>query len=163
MANEINVNTKGNVAVIDEEKLQLFREDFALLIEAGFVAVKQLDETSATRIFNAAQVLKPESVAPQIGLGYIALNKLEVKVAVKIFEEVVKKEPENWLAQTFLGMCFLLMKPKRKAGEKLIREAISQTADPTIKSLGKLAIEWAEKDLKGKEVAPFFAKQEKEK
>lgn len=141
---------------MEEAKLRDFKEDFALLIEAGFVAVKQLDETSATRIFNAAQILNPDSTAPQIGLGYIALNKLEVKEATRIFEAVTSKEPDNHLAQTFLGMCFLLTKPKRKKGEKLIREAIEKTDDPTIKNLGKISLEWAEKDL-SKEKAPFFS------
>jgi len=97
-----------------EDKLQEFKEDFSLLIEAGFIAVKQLDETSATRIFNAAQAMSPNSTAPQLGLGYIALNKLEMKEATKIFETIIKQEPENYLAQTFLGICFILSKPKRK-------------------------------------------------
>ena len=73
---------------MDEFKLAEFKEDFALFIEAGFIAVKQLDETSASRLFDAAQVLSPDHSAPKIGLGYIALNKLEVKQATKIFEEV---------------------------------------------------------------------------
>ena len=97
-----------------------------------------------------------QQYAPQIGLGYIALNKLELKEATKIFEEVVKKEPENYLAQTFLGICFLLNKPKRKKGEKLIHEAMEKSSNPTIKNLGAISLEWAEKDLKKKE-APFFA------
>ena len=140
----------------DDAKMQEFKEDFSLLIEAGFVAVKQLDETSATRIFQSAQALSPNSTAPQIGLGYIALNKLEIKEATKIFEEIVTKEPENHLAQTFLGICFLMTKPKRKKGEKLIQEIIEKTTNPTIKSLGKVSLEWAEKDLKKKD-APFLA------
>lgn len=148
---------------MEKQKLDEFTEDFALLIEAGFVAVKQLDETSASRIFHAAQVMSPDSTAPQIGLGYIALNKLEVKEATKIFEAVTKKEPVNYLAQTFLGICYLLNKPKRKKGEKLIQEAIQKSTDPTVKNLGKTSLEWAEKDL-SKEKAPFFAgKQEEEK
>jgi tetratricopeptide (TPR) repeat protein len=133
-----------------------FKEDFSLLIEAGFLAVKQLDETSAKRIFQAAQVISPQSSAPQLGLGYIALNKLEIKEAVRIFEEIVSKEPENYLAQTFLGICFLLTKPKRKKGEKLINEAMAKTTDPTIRNLGQISLEWMEKDLK-REKAPFFA------
>lgn len=139
----------------DYKKLEDFKEDFALLIEAGFVAVKQLDETSSTRIFNAAQAMSPGNTAPQIGLGYIALNKLEVKKATKIFEDIVKKEPENHLAQTFLGMCLLLNKGKQKKGEKLIRDTMEKTSDPTIKNLGKLSLEWSEKDLK-KVKSPFF-------
>jgi lipopolysaccharide biosynthesis regulator YciM len=147
---------------MEGQKLQDFREDFGLLIEAGFIAVKQLDEISATRIFHAAQVMNPTSTAPQIGLGYIALNKLETKEATRIFESVIKQEPDNYLAQTFLGICFLLNKPKRKKGEQLIREAIEKSSDPTIKSLGKLSLEWAEKDL-SKEKSPFFASQSEEK
>lgn len=140
---------------MDESKLQSFKEDFSLLIEAGFVAVKQLDETSATRIFVAAQTISPNSTAPQIGLGYIALNKLEVKQATKIFEEVVQKEPENHLAQVFLGICFLLTKPKRKKGEQLIRNAMLKSSDATIKNLGEISLEWARKDLSKKD-SPFF-------
>lgn len=136
-------------------QLQDFRSDFALLIEAGFVAVKQLDEISANRIFHAAYVISPTSTAPQIGLGYIALNKLEVKQATKIFELVLQQEPENHLAQTFLGICFLLNKPKRKKGEQLIRSVMEKTTDETIKNLGAISLEWAEKDLK-KLKSPFF-------
>jgi len=120
---------------MDETKLKEFKDDFSLLIEAGFVAVKQLDETSATRIFNAAQVISPTSTAPQIGLGYIALNKLEVKEAARIFETITKKEPENHLAQTFLGICYLLNKPKRKKGEKLIRETMAKTYNLDFRSI----------------------------
>lgn len=145
----------------EHEKLAEFKDDFALFIEAGFVAVKQLDETSALRIFDAAQALSPDHSAPKIGIGYVALNKLEVKQATKIFTEVTEKEPENWLAQTFLGICFLLTKPKRKKGERMIRDAMSKTADPTVRSLGQISLEWAEKDLY-KSKAPFFAPKDAE-
>ena len=138
-----------------EEKIAHFKDDFSLLIEAGFVAVKQLDAISSSRIFVAAQMISPGHTAPQIGLGYIALNQLNVKEATHIFEEVTKKEPENHLAQTFLGICYLLSKPKRKKGEKIIKEAMEKTDDPTIISLGEISLEWAEKDLK-KAKAPFF-------
>lgn len=144
---------------MEEEKFKEFKEDFALLIEAGFVAVKQLDEISAKRIFQAAQSLSPHNTAPQIGIGYIALNKLEIKEATRIFETVTQTEPNNHLAQTFLGICFLLTKSKRKKGEKLIREIMEQTTDPTIKNLGAISLEWSDKDLSKKMKAPFFANQ----
>ncbi len=142
----------------EQDRLADFRHDFALLIEAGFVAVKQLDEISSRRLFEAAQVLKPDSTAPQIGLGYIALNKLEIKEASALFEAVVKQEPDNYLAQAFLGICYLLVKTKRKRGEELISEANEKTNDPTVKNLCSLALEWAEKDLKTRDnKAPFFS------
>lgn len=143
---------------MDTDKIQDLRQDFGLLIEAGFVAVKQLDEKSARSLFQAAQHLKPDSVAPQIGLGYIALNKLDLKEASAIFEVVVAKEPENYLAQTFLGITYLLNKPKRKLGEKMIQEAIKKSGDPTVKNLGQVSLLWLEKDLKKKDSqAPFFS------
>ncbi len=141
--------------------LEEFSNDFSLFIEAGFVAVKQLDEISANRIFTAAQMVSPNSTAPQIGLGYIALNKLDLKEAVRHFDNVVKKEPENNLAKTFYGICLLLNKQKRADGEKLIHEIIEKSDDPTIKALGEIALEWAEKDLK-KMKAPFFVLSEVE-
>lgn len=142
---------------MDEAKLEDFKQDFGLLIEAGFIAVKQLDEKSAKSLFRAAQVLKPESSAPQVGLGYIALNKLELKEATAIFESILEKESDNHLAQTFLGMCYLLGKAKMKEGEKIIKQAVSQTSDPTVKNLGEVCLEWLEKDLKKRESkGPFF-------
>jgi hypothetical protein len=126
----------------------LFREDFALLIEAGFVAVKQLDEVAATRLFRAAQTILPEATAPQVGLGYIALNKLEIKEASRLFEGVLQKEPGNDLAKAFLGICLLLNKERREEGEVLVRGIAETTEDPTVKNLCTISLEWAEKDLK---------------
>lgn len=146
---------------MDESLLKECKEDYALLIEAGFVAVKQLDETSARRLFTAAEMLKPENTAAQIGLGYIALNKLEVSEATTTFQAVLEQEPENHLAQAFLGICFLLKKATRKKGEKLLEEAKAATEDPTIKNLCEVCEVWVNKDLK-KMKAPFFS-QEKEK
>jgi predicted Zn-dependent protease len=147
---------------MDDDRLDDFLDDFPLLIEAGFIAVKQLDEINATRIFNAAQAISPRSTAPQIGLGYIALNKLELKEATKLFEGVLSKEPDNLLAQTFLGISQLLNKNQRAEGEKLIRDAMEKSTDSTVKTLGAISLEWAEKDLKKKE-SPFFAVAEEKK
>lgn len=144
------------------QHLDEFKEDFGLLIEAGFVAVKQMDEKSARYIFKAAEELNPESVNPQIGLGYIALNKLDLKEADRIFEQVVAKEPQNWLAVCFLGISHMLQKSKRKKGEELVQKALQNSSDDTIKNLAKISLEWNDKDLKKKDAkAPFFDKKEK--
>jgi len=157
------MSEQTDTKVQNNPQLQEFRQDFALMIEAGFIAVKQLDEVSATRIFYAAQAMNHFSTAPRIGLGYIALNRLEIKKATRIFESVVNEEPDNYLAQVFLGICFLLTKGKMPKGEKLIKETLTKTKDATITNLGTLSLEWAEKDLK-KIKAPFFigGKQEDE-
>lgn len=144
-----------------ELDLKAFDEDFGTFVEAGFIAVKQMDEPSATKLFHAAQVLKPDHPAPRVGLGYIALNRLEVKDAIKYFEEVLEIEPDHHLAQAFLGIAYLLKKPTRAQGKELMDKALKETDDPTVKNLCEVAMQWADKDLQDKK-APFFAKPEEE-
>jgi len=135
---------------VEESALTYFVEDYALLIEAGFVAVKQLDEIAARRLFKAAELLSPNNPASQLGLGYIALNKLQVSEAMKIFEEILQKDPKHHLSQALLGVCCLLTKNQRKRGEKLIREAREESNDPTIRALSDVCLEWAATDLQSK-------------
>lgn len=144
---------------MNEEKFEEFKKDYSLLIESGFVAVKQLDEIGAIRIFTATQALSPKNTAPKIGMGFIALNKMQIKEATKIYEEVVAVEPENHLAQAFLAICFLVTKGKLKKGQKLMQETLEKSDDPTIKNLAVLALEWAIRDL-SKPSSPYFQKEE---
>lgn len=55
--------------------LDVFKEDFALLFEAGMVAIKQGDEASAKALFQALQVLDPEHTAHELGSGLLHLHK----------------------------------------------------------------------------------------
>lgn len=144
-----------------ERKVALFKEDFSLILEAGFIAVKQNDEISARRLFQAAQEMSPLNTAPTIGVAYIELHKFELKKAVALYEKVLELEPDNTIAQTFLGICFLLTKNKFKKGEKLIQEAMEKTTDPTVKNLGVVSLEMA-KDIAKKAKVPFFVEKKEE-
>lgn len=148
--------------MVEEFMKDEFDSDFSLFIEAGFVAVRQLDEQGARQCFHAAQVIRPDDPTPMIGLGYIALNKLEIKEAADAFTKVVEKYPEHHLAQTFLGMTYLLSKNKKNEGKKLIKKVMRQTDDETVKNLGKISLDWCEKDIDAQK-APFFVPQEKNK
>ncbi|MGR3951895.1 MAG: hypothetical protein QRY74_03150 [Chlamydia sp.] len=139
----------------DAPILDFFSEDFTLFIEAGFVAIKQSDEIAARRLFKTAEVLKPESVTPQIGLGYIALNKLLITESVSIFEGVLAKEPANHLARALLGVSYLLTKDKKKQGELLVQEAKRLSDDPTIHNLAETCMQWMEKDLLKSNFSPL--------
>jgi len=141
----------------EESLIDYFKEDFALFVEAGFVAVKQLDEIAARRLFKAAELLHPDNPASQLGLGYIALHKLQVNEAAKIFEGILKKDPDHYLAQSLLGICYMMTKNKRKKGEKMIQEAKAKSDNPTIKNLADVCMEWANHDLKPKEFSPLAA------
>ncbi len=145
----------------EENLLKEFKDDFALFIEAGFIAVKQLDEIAARRLFRTAELLNPDNSASQLGLGYIELNKLQIGSATKIFEAILQKDPSHYLAQALLGICFLLTKNKRKKGEELILDAKAKSDEPSIHNLADVCLEWSEKELKAKFSSPFAA-QEKE-
>jgi predicted Zn-dependent protease len=141
----------------EESMLEFFSEDYSLFIEAGFVAVKQLDEIAARRLFKAAEVLNPDNPASQLGLGYIALNKLHVTEAATIFESILKKDPEHRLAQALLGVSYLLTQDKKKHGEQILLEAKDKCDDPTIKNLADVCLNWLNKDLSGKSLPPLKA------
>lgn len=146
-----------------DELIESFKEDFSLLIESGFIAVKQTDEVSAMRIFQAAQTLSPKNTAPQIGMGFIAINKMEIKKATQIYESVIEQEPDNHLAQTFLGICYLLTKGKQKKGLEVINAVLEKNPEQPIKDLAAMALQWNEKDLAKKiSKSPFFDQPEKE-
>lgn len=130
--------------------LQAFAEDYSLLIESGFVAIKQCDEIAARRLFKAAEVLNPENPASQVGLGYIELNKLRVSQAAEIFGNIVRSHPEHYLAKALLGVAYLLTPDKREEGRNLITEAGKKSDDPTIKNLSSVCLEWVDKDLKNR-------------
>jgi tetratricopeptide (TPR) repeat protein len=138
--------------------LDKFQEDFPLFIEAGFIAVKQWDEAAARGLFEAARLLRPESVASKIGFGYIYLNKLELNEASKCFREVIAVEPDNYLSVCLLGFCHLLNKkePNEAEGKRLINEAIEKTKDPTVVNLGKVALKWYEVEVKRTSKSPYF-------
>jgi len=145
----------------EENILEFFVEDFPLLIEAGFVAVKQLDEIAARRLFKAAQILNPDNPASQLGLGYIALNKLHVTEAMEIFEKILAKDPEHHLARALLGVSYMLTQDKKQEGEKLILEAKEKCDDPTIANLADVCLDWQKKDLSGKAPSPIKGKGKK--
>ena len=122
--------------------LEEFEKDFGVLVETGFVAVKQGDEDSATKLFQAAKMLKPEHSAPELGMGYISLSKLELQNATQSFENVVKKENENYLAKTFLGLSLMLAKTDEKRGEELVNESLAKSDDPSVIQFAKTVLEW---------------------
>jgi len=133
----------------EEAKLiDFFAEDYSLFIEAGFVAVKQLDEIAARRLFKAAETLNPDNPAAQLGIGYVALNKLQVSEAAATFESILKKDPGHHLAKALLGVSYLLTKDKKKRGEELVKEAKAASDDPTIKNLADVCLDWVKKRLK---------------
>jgi Flp pilus assembly protein TadD len=141
----------------EENVLDFFVEDFSLFIEAGFVAIKQLDEIASRRLFKAAEILNPNNPASQLGLGYIALNKLRVSEAVSIFESIIKMDPEHHLARALLGVSYLLTQDKKKKGEQLILDAREKSDDPTIKNLAEVCVDWLKKDLGTKNLPPLKA------
>lgn len=129
-------------------KLENFKDDFVLLLEAGFIAVNQADEDSAVKLFKAATLLNEKSSLPKIGLGYLHLHKLELKQSCKLFKEVLEEEPDNEMAKTFLGLAMTFTTDKVSEGEKILSESASKSSDEGIQNLAETALDFVEKFIK---------------
>ena len=128
--------------------LEKFREDFYLLLEAGFLAVNEMDEDSAIKLFKAAQILKPENTFPKVGFGYMHLCKLEIKQAIQLFKEVIEKEPKNDMAKTLLGIAMSMSPKESEQGEKLLTETGAASEDKSVKDLANTALDFVNKFVK---------------
>lgn len=140
------------MSILDE-----YKQDYILLLEAGFIAVNQTDEDAAVKIFKAAEAIDKTNQLTKIGMGYLALHKLELKKAISIFEEVLKKEPKNDMAKAFLGIAISLSPKDILKGEKLLHETL-QSDDQSIKKLAGIALEFVDKFVK-KEPTPVEVKK----
>jgi tetratricopeptide (TPR) repeat protein len=129
-------------------QLQKYKDDFVLLLESGFIAASQTDEDAASKLFRAAQILQPENVMPKVGFGYIHLLKLELSQACKKFEEVLKADPHNEMARAMLGLSTSLTVKDADKGEKILKEAMKNSSDPSIKNMASTAIDFVEKYVK---------------
>lgn len=129
-------------------QLQKYKDDFVLLLESGFIAASQTDEDAASKLFRAAQILQPENVMPKVGFGYIHLLKLELSQACKKFEEVLKSDPHNEMARAMLGLSTALTVKEADKGEKILKEAMKNTNDSTVKNMASTAIDFVEKYVK---------------
>ena len=143
-----------------QELLKRLEEDFFLLLEAGFIAVNNMDEDSAIKLFKAAEILKPGHSFPRIGFGYMHMCKLELKQAAMIFEDVSKKEPDNEMAKTFLGICMSMSPSEMTKGEVILTHSLTKSNDPEIKNLANAAMDFVETFVK-KAPSPMQPKQPK--
>ena len=126
------------------------KQEFILLCEAGFIAVNQMDEDAAKKLFEASALLDPKNELPQIGFGYLHLCKLELKQAAECFNKVLVEMPDNDMAKAFLGLAQSLSPTEGAKGEKLLEETATKAKDPGIKTLAASALEFVDKFIKKK-------------
>ncbi|MEX0961714.1 MAG: SctF chaperone SctG [Simkaniaceae bacterium] len=131
------------------------KEQFFLLIEAGFVAIHQADEDSAKKIFKACELLNPTNMLPRIGMGYLHFHKLQLKQAAEIFSKILESEPSNEMAKTLLGMTLSMSPTKGGEGEKILTDICKNSDDPQIKRVADSAIDFVDKFVKKKSPSPL--------
>lgn len=119
--------------------LKSFASDVPMLVEAGFVAIKQVDEDSARKCFYAAMVIDPNEPLPVIGLGIVSLFKLDLDEAKKLFRLVLQADPHNQMAKTMLGIANLysITEDGIKEGKHLIDEVMQTTDQHDLQELAK--------------------------
>lgn len=125
-----------------------FKKDHGLLLEAGLIAVKQLDPPTAVKLFAASQLLDPKGIAPKVGLGFLALHQLQFKEAIEILSHVIQEDPAHYTAQTLLGIAHILNKEHVDKGVDLIQQAYTKTTDETVKHMAESCLHWVESSIK---------------
>lgn len=138
------------------EALQEFMEDLPLLVESGLIAIKQGDEESAKKLFNAIGIVDPQNMAKKMGYGLIALHKMDIANAQKYFHEILQVEQTNYRAQAFLAFSYILSvlqegteeqkKASLQKGAQLAQEVIEKSDAPSTKQLAQSLLDW-EKEL----------------
>ncbi len=140
--------------------LQDFKQDLSLLVEAGLIAIKQGDEESAKKLFNAVGVLEPQGNSKKMGYGLIALHKMDIRNAQKSFNEILQVEPNNYRAQAFLGFAYILSVLQEgvpaeekinclRKGAELASEVVQKSDSDSTKQLAQSLLDW-EKELQDK-------------
>ena len=129
-----------------------FREDIPLFVESGLIAIKQGDEESAKKLFNAVGILDPQNMAKKMGYGLIALHKMDIPNAQKSFNKVLAVEQTNWRAQAFLALSYVLSTLQEgsdmekiealKKGTALAQEVLEKSDDPSNKQLAQSLLDW---------------------
>jgi tetratricopeptide (TPR) repeat protein len=128
--------------------LEKYKNDFALLLEAGFIAASLADEDAALKLFRASNLLQPNNTMPKVGFGYVHLLKLELKQACDQFNSVLSTEPDNQMARALLGLSMGLNQKEANEGEKHLQEALKKSSDPQVKNMASTAIEFIERFVK---------------
>ncbi|MBS0623309.1 MAG: hypothetical protein JSS62_01655 [Verrucomicrobia bacterium] len=142
--------------------LKEYAPDLGLLAEAGLIAIKQGDEESAKKLFNAVGLLDSESPTKKMGYGLIALHKLDIQDAQKHFSEILKVEPKNMRAMAFIAFTHMLSvmgttktpltDEKKIEHLKLASEFSNQVlnsnaSDPSTKQLAQSILDWQQELL----------------
>lgn len=140
-------------------KLQDFGVDLPLLVEGGLIAIKQGDEESAKKLFNAVGIIDPQNMVRKMGYGLLSLHKMDIKAAQKSFQEILQVEQTNWRAQAFLAFSHILSvlqegpnDEKREAletGAKLAQEVLDKSDADSTRQLAQSLLDW-ERELQDK-------------
>jgi hypothetical protein len=142
--------------------LEAYKKDFYLFLEGGFVAIKEMDEDSARKLFDVAKLLQPDNPLVYIGYSYIHLCKLELNKAEEFCKKALEYESENETAKSLLGVILSMNSEKMSDGEKILNEAATRSNVKEVKNLANAGLEFIDKVIK-KDTSPLEPKQPKQK
>jgi hydroxymethylpyrimidine pyrophosphatase-like HAD family hydrolase len=124
-----------------------YKDHFILFIEAGFIAVNQMDEASALRLFHAAKLINPHALINDLGMGYFHLCRLEITKCLEHLDRILKQEPHNEIALAFKAMALTMSTDKVKEGHKLLEE-LKRSHNKDVEQFSHQGLEFIEKYVK---------------
>lgn len=142
--------------------LESYKDDFYLFLEGGFLAIKEMDEDSARKLFDTAKLLQPKNPLVYVGYAYIHLCKLELTKAEELVRKALEFESENETAKSLLGVILSMSQKKLPEGEKILNEAVSRSNTKEVKNMANAALEFIDKLVK-KDASPLTPSKPKQK
>ncbi|SPN73827.1 hypothetical protein C10C_0679 [Chlamydia serpentis] len=104
--------------------LEIFEADFALLFEAGLLAIKQGDEESARKLFQSLHILNPNHYGHDLGLALISLHKMELFDAEERLNALIQGNEDNWSIKAFLSLTHMLIVLHQGSSFEVRRESL---------------------------------------
>lgn len=145
-----------------KDHLETYKKDFYLFLEGGFVAIKEMDEDSALKLFDAAKLLEPDNPLVFVGYGYIHLCKLELEKAEACVRKALELESENETAKGLLGVILSMSQTKTAQGETMLNEISNRSNTKENKNMANAALNFVNKLCK-KDPSPLTPEKPKNK
>ncbi len=120
------------------------REEFALLMEAGFIYRDAGRYNEARDVFEGVRAMLPSSEVPIIALGTVSFHEGKFEDARRSYQRAIELNPRSAYAYAHLGEALLFAKDKEAAREKL-KKAIALDPRGEFGKMARSLTEMAEK------------------
>lgn len=99
--------------------LDIPRDDFVLMLEAGYIYLAMGKFAEARQIFEGVIGLAPKHEVPQVALANVLFAQRKYLPTIRILKEAIRLNPKSAFAHVHLGEAFLFYGKRDEAFQEL--------------------------------------------